>query len=119
MLTPCADRTFQTNIGEIESPVHSSLHTLVQQINPNIFIENMPEDVLNSHKLTWGTSHWNDPFVGREIDHATWYDESSDLYQAIDLMKRCLTLDCTKRITAKEALDHPFIEVSWRPSRQR
>jgi serine/threonine protein kinase len=31
---------------------------------------------------------------------------------AVDLLEKCLVLDCSRRITAEEALDHPFFHPS-------
>ena len=36
-------------------------------------------------------------------------DESKELNLFVDLLDRCLTLNPEKRITASEALKHPFI----------
>ena len=58
-----------------------------------------------------GNAMYNDHQVIKTIDHSSWY-HGSQLYNAVDLMKRCLTLDLTKRFTAKEALEHPFFAVS-------
>lgn len=40
----------------------------------------------------------------------TW--ASSDLETAVDLLQKCLTVDCNERITAKDALQHPFLQLS-------
>ncbi|CDH48406.1 cell cycle protein [Lichtheimia corymbifera JMRC:FSU:9682] len=40
----------------------------------------------------------------------TW--SSSDLETAVDLLQKCLTVDCNERITAKDALQHPFLQLS-------
>jgi len=58
-----------------------------------------------------GAKIWSVEAIG-EMDHSDWYDESTDLWMAVDLMKRCLALDCTKRVTAAEGLKHPFFAVS-------
>lgn len=36
-------------------------------------------------------------------------DELKVLLSFVDLLDKCLTLDPTKRITPKEALNHPFV----------
>ncbi|KAI7878911.1 kinase-like protein [Lichtheimia hyalospora FSU 10163] len=40
----------------------------------------------------------------------------SDLETAVDLLQKCLTVDCNERITAKDALQHPFLQLSSSPS---
>lgn len=37
--------------------------------------------------------------------------EEDDIKNAIDLLQKCLTLDCDKRITAEDALGHPFFDI--------
>jgi serine/threonine protein kinase len=34
--------------------------------------------------------------------------DRSEFLQAIDLLQKCLDLDCSTRITAEQALEHPF-----------
>ncbi|GJN87898.1 hypothetical protein Rhopal_000853-T1 [Rhodotorula paludigena] len=92
------NRTFQTNIGEYDAPPHANLHALVKALNPPIVVENSPDP--------YG------PIPASEEDVATWYQDS-ELYQVVDLMKRCLELDCTKRWTAHECLEHPFFRGTY------
>lgn len=104
------DRSFLTNLPCIEDPIHASLHDLVRSLNPNIFVEAMPtwareqytpkqqEEMLTNHK-----------YIAEEMDIKFWYNAECKLYQAIELMRSCLALDLTKRITAADALDHPFL----------
>lgn len=70
-----ADRTFQTNIGEYDAPPHANLHALVKALNPPIVVENSPDP--------YG------PIPASDEDVATWYQDS-ELFQVVDLMKRCL-----------------------------
>ena len=107
-----ADRTFITNIPTIEHPRFRTLHELVRALNPNIFVENMPRLARSSMALQYGECFTTDPETIRNLDHSGWYKDGADLWLAVDLMKRCLTLDLTKRITAHDALDHPFLAVS-------
>ena len=76
-----------------------------------MFIENIPEPQRSEMHAIYGNGMYNDHKVIKTLDHSSWYQDSQ-LYQAVDLMKRCLTLDLTKRTTAKEALEHPFFKVS-------
>lgn len=62
--------------------------------------------------LQYGECFTTDPETIRNLDHSGWYKDGADLWLAVDLMKRCLTLDLTKRITAHDAIDHPFLAVS-------
>ncbi|GAA6009898.1 hypothetical protein JCM11491_000857 [Sporobolomyces phaffii] len=87
------NRTFVTNVPDLETPPHASLHALVKSLNPPIIVENSP----NVYGQIPSTAE----------EDAEWYQDSG-IYQVIDLMKRCLELDCTKRWTAEECLEHPF-----------
>ncbi|GAA5918563.1 hypothetical protein JCM6882_002337 [Rhodosporidiobolus microsporus] len=90
------NRTFQTNVPDYENPPHRTLHDLVKELNPPIIVENSP-----------------DPY-GPVPDPSpeSWYN-GSELQQCVDLMKRCLELDCTKRWTADELLLHPFFNGTY------
>ncbi|GAA6048112.1 hypothetical protein JCM3770_000197 [Rhodotorula araucariae] len=92
------NRTFQTNIREYDSPVHANLHVLVRTLNPPFIVENSPDP--------YG------PIPASLESIAAWY-EDSEVSQVIDLMKRCLELDCTKRWTAQECLEHPFFRGTY------
>ncbi|GAA6000743.1 hypothetical protein JCM10207_004635 [Rhodosporidiobolus poonsookiae] len=92
------NRTFQCNIAEYDEPPHANLHELVRELNPPIMVENSPDP--------YG------PIPASTPDINKWY-QGSDLYQAIDLMKRCLELDCTKRWTAEECLEHAFFRGEY------
>lgn len=107
-----ADRSFLTNLPCIEDPTHASLHDLVRSLNPNIFVEAMPSWA--RHKYTEEQQHemLTNPTYIREMDIKFWYNSECKLYQAIELMRSCLALDLTKRITAADALHHPFLAVS-------
>lgn len=91
----CPDRTFKTNIASLESPPHANLHLLVKTLNPSIIVENSPNP--------------SGPIPSSKESDQVWY-ENSELYIAVDLMKKCLELDGTRRWTAEECLDHPFFE---------
>lgn len=71
----CADRTFETNIREYETPAHANLHSLVRALNPPLIVENSPDP--------YG------PIPASEDSIAEWY-QGSELSQVVDLMKRCL-----------------------------
>lgn len=74
-------------------PEFSTLHQLVFSLNPAIFDENRPESASQ-----------------QETQSLTWYTASQPLFQVVDLMRKCLALDCTRRITALDALKHPFFQ---------
>jgi hypothetical protein len=42
-----------------------------------------------------------------EEDDCAWY-QGSELYQCVDLLKQCLSMDCTTRTTAEDGLKHSF-----------
>ncbi|ORY48010.1 kinase-like domain-containing protein [Leucosporidium creatinivorum] len=87
------NRTFITNIPTFDAPPHPTLHALVKALNPPIFTDLSPDP--------YG------PIPSTEESDKTWY-EGSELMECVDLMRRCLELDCTKRWTAEECLEHPF-----------
>lgn len=107
-----ADRSFLTNLPCIEDPVHASLHDLVRSLNPNIFVEAMPawarEQYTPKQQQQMLTNH---TYIAEEMDIKFWYKPDCKLYQAIELMRSCLALDLTKRITAADALNHPFLSA--------
>ena len=72
-----ADRTFQTNVPHAESPDKTNLHEVVRALNPSLF-----------HTYASKPGGY----------------EASQLHQAVDLMRRCLATDHTRRITAANAL---------------
>lgn len=109
------NRTFHCNLPNIENPRFASLHELVQTLCPQIFVENMPLGICEELTEKYGGRSWtSDPEITNNIDHGSWY-ERSELYYAIELMRKCLTMDCTRRITAHDALSHPFITVGCSP----
>jgi hypothetical protein len=105
------DRTFLTNIPTLEEPIHKTLHDLVRALNPNIFVECMPDWARAKHTAKQRSDMLTDAKYIREMDVKWWYTPECKLYQAVDLMKQCLALDLTKRVTAADALFHPFITV--------
>ncbi|KAL8293663.1 hypothetical protein RQP46_000364 [Phenoliferia psychrophenolica] len=97
-LEKCAalhNRTFQTNVPDFETPRHADLHALVKSLCPTIIVHNSPDP--------YG------PIPSSSSMDKQWY-KGSEIFQAVDLMKRCLELDCTKRWTAEELLEHPFFD---------
>lgn len=96
MLMDLADRTFITNVPAVTDPEHTSLHQLVLSLNKRIFDKHKPAGWKSSTDVR---------------DEYGWYDSSQPLYQAIDLMRKCLALDCTRRISAVKALEHEFFKM--------
>jgi cell division control protein 7 len=92
-----------TNVPTVEHPRFPDLHRLVKTLNPAIVEENKPAHAAAS-------SADGD---GGDGDDEEWYNEGCELWQAVDLLKQTLALDCTKRITARDALDHPFLSGDW------
>ncbi|GAA5846611.1 hypothetical protein JCM9279_006762 [Rhodotorula babjevae] len=92
------NRTFETNIREYDATAHANLHSLVRELNPPIIVENSPDP--------YG------PIPASDESVAEWY-QGSEVSQVVDLMKRCLELDCTKRWTAQECLEHPFFRGTY------
>ncbi|GAA5878599.1 hypothetical protein JCM3774_004077 [Rhodotorula dairenensis] len=92
------NRTLQTNIRDYDEPAHPDLHALVRALNPPIVVENSPDP--------YG------PVPAPPEEIADWYPDS-ELAQCVDLLKRCLELDCTKRWTAHECLEHPFFRGAY------
>lgn len=90
-----SDRTFLTNIPTLETPPHANFHALVKSLNPPLIVAHSP----NPYGQCPSTAE----------EDAEWY-EGSELWQAVDFMKRCLELEGTKRWTAQELLEHPFLE---------
>ena len=86
LLSPRADslsnRSFQTNVPNAETPDKPTLHEVVRSLNPTLY-----------------ATHASKPGGY----------EKSELHQAVDLMRRCLATDHTRRITAAAALEHPFL----------
>ncbi|WVQ95610.1 hypothetical protein IAU59_002708 [Kwoniella sp. CBS 9459] len=79
------NRTIMTNVPTVDSHP-STLSALVLKLNPHIY-----------------TPHMTNPSPADAKEHI----ESID--QAIDLCQRLLRLDSTKRLTAAQALRHPFL----------
>ncbi|GAA5932123.1 hypothetical protein JCM3775_004245 [Rhodotorula graminis] len=92
------NRTFETNIREYDTVAYANLHSLVRELNPPIIVENSPDP--------YG------PIPPSDESVAEWY-QGSEVSQVVDLMKRCLELDCTKRWTAQECLEHPFFRGTY------
>ncbi|KAI9630778.1 hypothetical protein KEM48_013677 [Puccinia striiformis f. sp. tritici PST-130] len=121
------NRTVISNIPEVNGPRFSSLHTLVRTLNPTIYEEQRLE---HAERTGGGTSTGlsgksapadkHDLPSHRELSSSVetlgqdlnpynepWYLRS-ELWYLVDLLKRTLELDCTKRITAAHALRHKF-----------
>ncbi|KAM0788031.1 hypothetical protein ACM66B_006230 [Microbotryomycetes sp. NB124-2] len=87
------NRTFITNVPQYAEPAHPTVAALVKSLNPPIFVENSPDP-------------YGEIPSSNESD-ATWF-AGSELADCINLLKRCLELDCTRRWTADELLRHEF-----------
>ncbi|WVF68054.1 hypothetical protein IAT40_002817 [Kwoniella sp. CBS 6097] len=79
------NRTIMTNVPTVDSHP-STLSALVLKMNPHIY-----------------TPHMTNPSPADAKEHIECID------QAIDLCQRLLRLDSTKRLTAAQALKHPFL----------
>ncbi|KAA1132974.1 hypothetical protein PGTUg99_015828 [Puccinia graminis f. sp. tritici] len=131
------DRTVISNIPEVNAPRFSSLHTLIRTLNPTLYEEERlrtsGEEQLMINKIgigAGGTTMTSESVVDRltstifqahrELSSSVetlgqdlnpysepWYLRS-ELWYLVDLLKRTLELDCTKRITAANALRHKF-----------
>lgn len=89
------DRNFITNIPTLDSPPHASLHDLVKSLNPPIVVENSPDPF--------------GPIPSSASSDEEWY-EGSELFWAVDFMRRCLELEGTRRWTCEELLEHEFLK---------
>jgi cell division control protein 7 len=83
-----SDRTIITNVPTVDN-TPDSLTPVILKLNPHIY-----------------TPPLSNPSKEDAIEHITLID------QAIDLCGRLLRLDATKRITAANALRHPFLAPS-------
>jgi cell division control protein 7 len=77
-------------------------------IHGQVMETNIPSYSENGHSfekvLLWATSRSAKDEKGMRI-----HDLTQDEKLAVDFLERCLELDPRERITAKEALDHPFL----------
>jgi serine/threonine protein kinase len=129
------DRTVISNIPEVNAPRFSSLHTLIRTLNPTLYEEERlrtsgEEQTMINKIGTGGPANSSESVVDRltstifqahrELSSSVetlgqdlnpysepWYLRS-ELWYLVDLLKRTLELDCTKRITAANALRHKF-----------
>ncbi|PLW06558.1 hypothetical protein PCASD_16109 [Puccinia coronata f. sp. avenae] len=132
------NRTVISNIPEVNAPRFSSLHTLVRTLNPSLYeeerlrvlggeeggvkgggaagagavetkqIERLTTQIFQAHReLTSAVET-----LGQDLNPygEPWYLRS-ELWYLVDLLKRTLELDCTKRITAAHALGHKFFTL--------
>ncbi len=76
------DRTFKCTIPSVVDADTNRIPEWIGKVNPDL----------------WNSDGQPDPKA---------YLQDVDL--AVDLCKRILHLDCTKRLTAKQALEHPFL----------
>lgn len=116
-----------SNIPEVNAPRFSSLHTLVRTLNPSLYeeerlrvtgslsmlgqegqLERLSSAVFQAHReLTSAVET-----LGQDLNPYTeqWYLRS-ELWYLVDLLKRTLELDSTKRITPANALRHKFFSL--------
>ena len=80
-------------------------------IHGQVFETNIPTYNESGHSIEkivlWSTSRNDKDASGRRISNL-----SADEKQAVDFVERCLDCDPTTRITAKEALNHPFVAAA-------
>lgn len=117
------NRTFISNIPEVNSPRFTSFHTLIRTLNPTLYEEQkLNFDTSTSLSVDRSTSiifqahkTLSDAVEMRGEDlnpyEETWYLRS-ELWYLVDLLKKTLELDCTQRITASQALKHKFFLLS-------
>lgn len=89
-----------TNVPSVTDHEHNNLHNLILALNPRIFEEHTPPT------FEFASDESEDAKI------AKWYTTSSPLFQAVDLMRKMLAVDCTRRISAQDALDHPFFTAT-------
>ncbi|KDN43916.1 kinase-like protein [Tilletiaria anomala UBC 951] len=76
------NRTFKCNIPSVEEAKTHRIPDWIKLVNPSL---------------------WNPG------DHPDPLKYSQDVAQAVDLCRECLHLDCTRRLTASQLLQHPFL----------
>ncbi|KAH8926174.1 hypothetical protein BT69DRAFT_1295084 [Atractiella rhizophila] len=108
------NRRLLTNIPGVESPAATSLHELIFLLNPSIFAEHSPLDLSNPEG---GNSPFSRPEKVRKLDDIrSWYRrEECELYECIEMCRKLLALDVTRRWTAGEALECAFMK--WEEKR--
>lgn len=87
-------RTFKTNIPSVTRHQYRDMLRLIKGINPSIIVENSPNP--------------DGPIPSSDAEDTQWWHDS-ELHHAVDLLRKCLEPDLTKRWTAEECLEHPFI----------
>lgn len=82
-----SDRTIITNVPTVDEPL-DDMTTIVLKLNPNLYVPKCSTT----------------PTPEEAEEHIVAMDN------ALNLLKKCLLLDPTKRITAANALEHPFFD---------
>jgi len=123
------NRTVISNIPEVNAPRFSSLHTLVRTLNPSLYeeerlrvtgslatlgqqeegqLERLSSAVFQAHRELSSAVET----LGQDLNpyNEQWYLRS-ELWYLVDLLKRALELDSTKRITPANALRHKFFTL--------
>lgn len=117
----CAELHNRSILSNLPSIQHQGrhLHLLIYQLNPFIFPrppsawhydikEEENKDIFDLCNVDFDDEIKESLKKSLKTQFTQAWPET-ELYNAIDLLKKLFTLDCTRRLTASQALLHPFL----------